>query len=74
VALSREGQLTARGGGEGRLRLWATGTGACLRILRDDRRYERAHITGLTGVTEAQRQMLLTLGAIERSGPTTPTT
>jgi len=29
-------------------------------------------ITGLTGVTEAQCAALLTLGAIERRGTTTP--
>jgi hypothetical protein len=30
-------------------------------------------ITGLTGVTEAQRQVLLALGAVDRSGETAPT-
>jgi hypothetical protein len=29
-------------------------------------------ITGLTGVTEAQRQVLLALGAVERSADTAP--
>ena len=35
-------------------------------------RYERVDITGLTGITEAQRGALLALGAIERSGHTAP--
>jgi hypothetical protein len=39
-----------------------------LRTLRGDRRYERLDITGLTGVTEAQRQAMLALGAVERTG------
>jgi hypothetical protein len=37
-----------------------------LRTLRVDRRYERLDITGLSGVTEAQRTALLALGAVDR--------
>ena len=37
-----------------------------LHTLRGDRPYERMDITGLTGVTEAQRAALLALGAVER--------
>jgi hypothetical protein len=44
-----------------------------VRILRDDRRYERVDITGLTGIAEAQRGTLFALGAMERSGHTSPT-
>ena len=40
---------------------------ARLRTLRSDRHYQRLDITGLTGVTEAQRAALLALGAIEAS-------
>ena len=72
VALSAEGDLAVSGGIDGDVRLWTVGSGACLRTLRDERRYERLDITGLTGVTEAQRTALLTLGAIDRRGSTTP--
>jgi hypothetical protein len=41
--------------------------GACLRTLQGDRRYERLNITGLTGVTDAQRATLLALGAVEQA-------
>jgi hypothetical protein len=49
------------------VRLWAAGSGACLRTLRADRRYERLNIAGLTGVSEAQRATLLALGAVEQA-------
>ncbi|MDQ6672619.1 MAG: hypothetical protein M3069_18080 [Chloroflexota bacterium] len=44
------------------VRLWDAATGISLQTLRADRRYDRLAITGLTGVTEAQRETLLALG------------
>jgi hypothetical protein len=40
-----------------------------LRTLRAEGRYERLDITGLTGVTAAQRAALLALGAVDRDAP-----
>jgi WD40 repeat protein len=65
VALNADGSLLASGSIDGTVRLWEPSTAAALRILRSDRRYERLDITGLTGVTAAQRAALLTLGAVE---------
>ncbi|HTX68986.1 MAG TPA: hypothetical protein VMH50_07535 [Thermoleophilia bacterium] len=41
--------------------------GTYVGTLQAERRYERMDITGLIGVTEAQRAALLALGAVERS-------
>jgi WD40 repeat protein len=66
VALSADGHLLASCGGDGMVRLWEAATGTPLRTLLAERRYERLDITGLTGVTDAQRASLLALGAVER--------
>jgi WD40 repeat protein/transcriptional regulator with XRE-family HTH domain len=60
----------ASGSIDGTVRLWQTRDGACVQTLRAERRYERMDITGLTGITEAQRGALLALGAVDRSDRT----
>jgi WD40 repeat protein len=69
VALSADGQLVTSRSFDGTVRLWEASTGTSLRILRPERRYERLDITGLTGVTDAQRAALRALGAIDRTPP-----
>lgn len=52
---------------DGTVRIWQTSTGTCVRTLRADRRYERMDISGVTGISEAQREALIALGAVEQS-------
>src|SRR5207244_13415639 len=59
------GSCWPAGGPDGTVRRWEPSSRAALRILRSDRRYERLDITGLTGVTAAQRSALLTLRAVD---------
>jgi WD40 repeat protein/transcriptional regulator with XRE-family HTH domain len=65
VAISADGQLVAIGSLEGTVRLWDGNGASSVRTLRAERRYERMDITGLSGVTSAQRAALLALGAVE---------
>ena len=64
--MNAAGPTVASGSFDGTVKLWETQSGTCLRTLRPERRYERLDITGLTGITEAQRAALLSLGAVER--------
>jgi WD40 repeat protein len=47
------------------LKVWDIQTGECLRTLYVERPYEGMNIAGITGVTEAQKETLKRLGAIE---------
>jgi len=67
VGLSGDGRLVAIGGGDGMLRLWEPfAEDAPARTLQPERRYARTDISGLTGITDAQRATLLALGAVEQ--------
>jgi WD40 repeat protein/DNA-binding XRE family transcriptional regulator len=65
AALSGDGRQLVTGGMDGTIRLWDVPSGVQRRSLRADRLYERMDISGLTGVTEAQRAALIALGAVE---------
>jgi hypothetical protein len=67
VALTADGLRAVSGEHDGTLRVWDTDTGVLLHTLRADRPYERMDITGLVGITEAQRASLKALGAVEHS-------
>jgi WD40 repeat protein len=59
--------MVASASEDGTVKLWDTESGVCRATLRPDRRYERMDITGLTGVSEVQKVVLRTLGAVEHS-------
>jgi WD40 repeat protein/transcriptional regulator with XRE-family HTH domain len=65
VALSPDGRRAVSGEHDGTVALWDINTGSLIRELRPDRPYERMDITGLTGITEAQKATLKALGAVE---------
>jgi WD40 repeat protein/transcriptional regulator with XRE-family HTH domain len=63
VSFSPDGQIVASGSDDQTARLWDASTGECLKILRAPKLYEGMNITGVTGLTEAQKATLITLGA-----------
>jgi WD40 repeat protein/transcriptional regulator with XRE-family HTH domain len=65
---SPDGTKLTSCGDDGAIILWNLRTGEQLQILRRDRPYERMDITGLTGLTEAQRASLIALGAVDGTG------
>ncbi|GAP94297.1 WD40 domain-containing protein [Leptolyngbya sp. NIES-2104] len=66
VMFDPSGRRIASGSEDGSIRLWDSHTGECLRVLTVDRPYEDMNISGTTGLTDAQKESLRVLGAIER--------
>ncbi|MGD1905857.1 MAG: WD40 repeat domain-containing protein [Leptolyngbyaceae cyanobacterium] len=62
-ALSPDNQFLVSGSYDETAKLWNVETGECLKTFRAPRPYEGMNITGITGLTDAQKDSLIALGA-----------
>jgi WD40 repeat protein/transcriptional regulator with XRE-family HTH domain len=62
---SPDGYRVASCGDDGAIMLWNVHTGEHVQTMRRDRPYERLNITGIRGLTEAQKETLHVFGAWE---------
>jgi WD40 repeat protein len=67
LKMSPDASTLASCGDDGAIRLWDLEDGEPLQTLRRDRLYERLNITGMRGLTEAQKVSLRALEAFEET-------
>ncbi|BAY94959.1 MULTISPECIES: NACHT domain-containing protein [unclassified Tolypothrix] len=65
ISFSPKGKVLSSCAEDGIIKIWNIETGECLKTLRSDRPYERMNITGVKGLTEAEKGTLKALGAVE---------
>jgi WD40 repeat protein len=65
VIFNPNGNLLASGSMDETIKLWDVATGACVHTLRSPRLYEGMNITGITGLSDAQKETLKINGAVE---------
>ncbi len=65
MKLSPDGGILASCSDDGAIDLWEFQSGEKLHTLRRDRPYERMNISGVQGLTDAQKETLRGLGAVE---------
>ena len=66
TAFSPDGRAVAGASPDGTVKLWLVETGELLQMLRSVRPYEGMNISGVEGLGAVQKDMLKTLGAVER--------
>jgi WD40 repeat protein len=64
---SPDSRFLASCGDDGAIQIWEMENGDHVTTLRRDRPYERLNITGIKGLTDAQKQTLKMMGAIEEA-------
>ena len=67
VVWRADGRMLASCGDDNTIQVWDRKRDQHLQTLRRDRPYERLNITGVQGLSEAQKATLRALGAIEES-------
>jgi WD40 repeat protein len=65
VAFTPDGETVISGSQDETIKVWTVETGVCVKTIRALRPYERMNITGVTGLTEAEKATLRLLGAVE---------
>ena len=72
LMISADGRLLASCGDDSVINVWDLESGEHVRTLRRDRPYERLNITGIRGLTDAQKATLRALGAVEEATTSLP--
>ena len=67
LKISPDGRLLASCSEDGAIKVWNLESTELVRTMRRDRPYERLNITGIRGLTQAQKATLRALGAMEGS-------
>ncbi|RIK28794.1 MAG: hypothetical protein DCC55_38465, partial [Chloroflexi bacterium] len=67
LVFSPDSALLFSCGRDGNIHCWDPHTGACLNTLRPEGPYAGMNISGVTGITPAQKAALLALGAVEEA-------
>ncbi|MBD2005780.1 hypothetical protein H6F63_21600 [Trichocoleus sp. FACHB-40] len=62
---SPQGHNLASGGHDETIKLWDVETGECIKTFRSERPYEGLNISRVAGLSEAQKDTLKALGAVE---------
>ncbi len=65
IEISSDNKTLVSGSFDETIKIWDFNTGECLKTLRSERPYEEMNITGVTGLTEAEKATLKALGAVE---------